>query len=166
MASRAGHTRAVHVAEALAVRKLEAPDVRHPGVEGRRVEGTDLLGGETLPPAHREFAKGGYRDRLEPMRPGQDLRRPARARKIAGVGGGQLHARETAGERSRLSLSRGRERHVEVPDEAPRLRPHHAAVADEIDGGRHLNQVHVDERRAAISVAISPISTAPRGRRR
>jgi hypothetical protein len=136
-----------HVAETLALRELEASDIGHPGVEGRRVEGTDLLGGEALPPAHREFAKRGHGDCLEPMRPGQDLRGPARAREIAGVGGGQLHAGETARKRGRLPLSARRERHVEVSDEASRLRPHHAAVADEIDGGGHLDQVHVNERR-------------------
>src|SRR5262245_23987212 len=151
----------LHVGQALALGELEAADVGHPGGEGWRVESPDLLRGEPFPASHGELAQLRLRHSLEPVWGDEELGGATRAQKVARVGGAERDAGESPGQSGGLGLAPRRQRHIEMTDEAPRLRSDHAPVAHEVDGGGHQMSWRWMREAAALRVASSPISTDP-----
>ena len=60
-----------------------------------------------------------------------------------------------------LPLAQRRERHVEVADEPSRLGAHHAAVADQVDGGRHVRSRPIGPSEAPASRTPSSPNSTP-----
>src|SRR5687767_13058825 len=143
------------IGHALAVGKRKVTDSAHPVTEGIRLTLADLVGRQSLPPPHRHLAQGRDRDWRESVRGADDLAAPSRALEVARVERVDARRGQPARLGGALCLAAGRERHVQVTDEAPSLGADHLAVAQQVDQTRAY--VHAD---TVSSTATSVISTA------
>src|SRR5262245_38440265 len=146
---------------ALAVGKRESAHVRHPLGEPVRLVALDHRGGQPFPAAHRHLSELRHDRRREPVRSADDLARSPGSREVTRVERGQLHRRQARRLRSALALAQRRERHVEVPDESPRLGQHHLAVAEEIDQRARCDHADTVRRPVSSAISIAAPSTSP-----
>src|SRR5207248_2761822 len=143
------------VRHALALGKRKLADAPHPVGERLGLARADLVGGQSLPAAHRHLAQIGHERGRQPVRRADDLAAAPRAPEVARVERGDRCAGEPARLRDALRLAARGQRHVEVADEPPRVGVRHLAVAQQIDQDRAC--AHAE----TVSSAASSASSTP-----
>ena len=152
------------VRQALPAGKLEATDVGHPRLEGarRRARGSPPRSARPSAPSRTRGAPGRGTAASPCGAARISALRRVRARSLR-VDRGEATPRRRRASAATCALAERRERHVEMSDEAPRLGADHAAVADEVDGGRAL-RARARDARPPRRASSTPSSPAPRRR--